>query len=52
MKASVKLKWKQGKFMPFTMSGPQTVIIGSNIYVGGGYHDKQINSGTVMGVFS
>ena len=31
------LKWKKGKDMPFPMSSPQAVVIGDNVYTGGGY---------------
>ena len=37
----LKLKWKQGNSMPFGMSNHiQAVIIGGNVYVGGGFNFK------------
>ena len=37
LKIPTKLKWKKGKDMPFPMSSPQSVVIGDNVYVGGGH---------------
>ena len=47
LKIPLKLKWKKGKYMPFGMSSPtQAVMIGGNIYVGGGGSFK--NNQTVI----
>ena len=37
----LKLNWKKGKDMPFPMSSSiQAVVVGGNVYVGGGFCDK------------
>ena len=47
LKLPLKLKWRKGKDTPFGMSNNiQAVVIGDNVYVGGGYSNLQ--SDTVM----
>ena len=47
VKSPLKLKWKQGKDMPFDMTNQvQAVVIGDNVYVGGGVNS--MNASTVM----
>ena len=47
LKPSLKLKWRKGNNnMPYSMAGNiQAVVIGSDVYVGGG---DNLNAGTVM----
>ena len=50
LKIPLKLKWRRGKDMPFAMSnGIQAVVIGDNVYVGGGL---SISSGDRVMVYS
>ena len=44
----LKLKWNSGKDMPFTMAGCQAIVIGDNVYVGGGGMRSYTNRGVVM----
>lgn len=46
MELPVKLKWKQGEDMPLNMAHCQAVVIGDNVYIGGG--DSYIKSQVVM----
>jgi hypothetical protein len=49
LKDPLKLKWKRGKDMPYNMSkSVQAVVIGDNVYVGGGYTRSVENRSTVM----
>ena len=50
MKGPLKLKWKQGRDMPYRMSTTiQAIVIGDNVYIGGGYTlISLVNCCTVM----
>ena len=45
----LKLKWKPEKGMPMSMTNElQAIVIGNNVYVGGGITLSTMNGGTVM----
>ena len=49
LNSPLKLVWKKGEDMPFAMSDSiQAVVIGGNVYVGGGYTYLNTQRGTVM----
>ena len=49
MNVPLKLEWKKGSNMPFGMAGSiQAVVIGDNVYVGGGYSIYGSKVETVM----
>ena len=49
LKGPLKFKWKLGKDMPFDMTHHiQAVVIGDNVYFGGGYTIKSYNMGFVL----
>ena len=51
VKSPLKLKWKQGKDMPVDMANHvQAVVIGDNVYVGGGVSSKNASTVMVYGV--
>ena len=53
LKGLLRLKWKQGKDMPFSTSSPQAIVIGDNVYVGGGWTgQKTMDKGKTVMVYS
>jgi len=49
LRGSLKFRWKRGEDMPFYMTyHVQAVVIGDNVYVGGGYTPQSENKGVVM----